>query len=178
MPPALLMQGMGSLRLGSRAVMYTAETLPKGKNRVMGVSSGGFRSGENPGRIPLPTSAHSRGIPADPSGVSASPGCDQSIPHPPAWLCGRDGVGGGGGGKVDLTPFPLFPLLQTIQIMTGFLHIGFGIVLTTLTHVYTSVFVIGEIPFLGGVSVCAGGREWKGFPTGKRCPAAGTPPQG
>lgn len=32
------MQGMGTLRLGSRAVMYTAETLPKGKNRVMGVS--------------------------------------------------------------------------------------------------------------------------------------------
>ncbi|XP_075611602.1 membrane-spanning 4-domains subfamily A member 12-like isoform X3 [Balearica regulorum gibbericeps] len=30
------MAGMGSLRLGSRAVMYTAETLPKGKNRVMG----------------------------------------------------------------------------------------------------------------------------------------------
>lgn len=37
--------------------------------------------------------------------------------------------------------------------MTGFMHIGFGIVLTTLTNVYTSVFVIGEIPFLGGVSV-------------------------
>ncbi|NWU14052.1 M4A12 protein, partial [Cephalopterus ornatus] len=37
--------------------------------------------------------------------------------------------------------------------MTGFLHIGFGIVLTTLTNLYTSVFVIGEIPFLGGVSV-------------------------
>ncbi|KAF1638437.1 UNVERIFIED_CONTAM: Membrane-spanning 4-domains subfamily A member 12, partial [Eudyptes robustus] len=36
--------------------------------------------------------------------------------------------------------------------MTGFMHIGFGIVLTTLTNVYTSVFVIGEIPFLGGVS--------------------------
>lgn len=36
------MQGMGSLRLGSRAVMYTAETLPKGKNRVMGVSQGGL----------------------------------------------------------------------------------------------------------------------------------------
>ncbi|KAM7035135.1 membrane-spanning 4-domains subfamily A member 12-like isoform 2-T2 [Acridotheres tristis] len=75
------MQGMGSLRLGSRAVMYTAETLPKGKNRVMG----------------------------------------------------------------------------TIQIMTGFLHIGFGIVLTTLTNVYTSVFVIGEIPFLGGVSFIISG---------------------
>ncbi|XP_041326333.1 membrane-spanning 4-domains subfamily A member 12-like isoform X2 [Pyrgilauda ruficollis] len=80
-PPAVLMQGMGSLRLGSRAVMYTAETLPKGKNRVMG----------------------------------------------------------------------------TIQIMTGFLHIGFGIVLTTLTNVYTSVFVIGEIPFLGGVSFIISG---------------------
>ncbi|NXN20512.1 M4A12 protein, partial [Nycticryphes semicollaris] len=37
--------------------------------------------------------------------------------------------------------------------MTGFMHIGFGIVLRTLTNVYTSVFVIGEIPFLGGVSV-------------------------
>ncbi|XP_042641426.1 uncharacterized protein LOC116961615 isoform X2 [Tyto alba] len=75
------MQGMGNLRLGSRAVMYTAETLPKGKNRVMG----------------------------------------------------------------------------TIQIMTGFMHIGFGIVLTTLTNVYTSVFVIGEIPFLGGVSFIISG---------------------
>ncbi|XP_047909068.1 membrane-spanning 4-domains subfamily A member 12-like isoform X1 [Anser cygnoides] len=75
------MQGMGTLRLGSRAVMYTAETLPKGKNRVMG----------------------------------------------------------------------------TIQIMTGFMHIGFGIVLTTLTNVYTSVFVIGEIPFLGGVSFIISG---------------------
>ncbi|XP_074438606.1 uncharacterized protein LOC141741650 isoform X3 [Larus michahellis] len=75
------MQGMGSLRLGSRAVMYTAETLPKGKNRVMG----------------------------------------------------------------------------TIQIMTGFMHIGFGIVLTMLTNVYTSVFVIGEIPFLGGVSFIISG---------------------
>ncbi|XP_055577721.1 membrane-spanning 4-domains subfamily A member 12-like isoform X4 [Falco biarmicus] len=75
------MQGMGSLRLGSRAVMYTAETLPKGKNRVMG----------------------------------------------------------------------------TIQIMTGFMYIGFGIVLTTLTSVYTSVFVIGEIPFLGGVSFIISG---------------------
>ncbi|XP_027595455.1 membrane-spanning 4-domains subfamily A member 12-like isoform X2 [Pipra filicauda] len=75
------MQGMGSLRLGNRAVMYTAETLSKGKNRVMG----------------------------------------------------------------------------TIQIMTGFLHIGFGIVLTTLTNLYTSVFVIGEIPFLGGVSFIISG---------------------
>ncbi|XP_050192854.1 B-lymphocyte antigen CD20-like isoform X1 [Myiozetetes cayanensis] len=75
------MQGMGSLRMGNRAVMYTAETLPKGKNRVMG----------------------------------------------------------------------------TIQIMTGFLHIGFGIVLTTLTNLYTSVFVIGEIPFLGGVSFIISG---------------------
>ncbi|XP_064515944.1 membrane-spanning 4-domains subfamily A member 12-like isoform X2 [Pseudopipra pipra] len=80
-PPDLSMQGMGSLRLGNRAVMYTAETLSKGKNRVMG----------------------------------------------------------------------------TIQIMTGFLHIGFGIVLTTLTHLYTSVFVIGEIPFLGGVSFIISG---------------------
>ncbi|OXB57411.1 hypothetical protein ASZ78_010126 [Callipepla squamata] len=75
------MQGMGTLRLGSRAVMYTAETLPKGKNRVMG----------------------------------------------------------------------------TIQIMTGFMHIGFGIVLTTLTSVYTSIFIIGEIPFLGGVSFIISG---------------------
>ncbi|XP_062433265.1 membrane-spanning 4-domains subfamily A member 12-like isoform X3 [Rhea pennata] len=75
------MQGMGPLRLGGRSVMYTAETLPKGKNRVMG----------------------------------------------------------------------------TIQIMTGFMHIGFGIVLTTLTNVYTSVFIIGEIPFLGGVSVRGSG---------------------
>ncbi|XP_027554603.1 membrane-spanning 4-domains subfamily A member 15-like isoform X3 [Neopelma chrysocephalum] len=80
-PPDLSMQGMGSLRLGNRAVMYTAETLSKGKNRVMG----------------------------------------------------------------------------TIQIMTGFLHIGFGIVLTTLTNLYTSVFVIGEIPFLGGVSFIISG---------------------
>ncbi|RLV97232.1 hypothetical protein DV515_00012048 [Chloebia gouldiae] len=98
-PPALLMQGMRSLRLGSRAVMYTAETLPKGKNRVMG----------------------------------------------------------GGSVGVELTPFPPIPLFQTIQIMTGFLHIGFGIVLTTLTNVYTSVFVIGEIPFLGGVSFIISG---------------------
>ncbi|XP_067151465.1 membrane-spanning 4-domains subfamily A member 12-like [Apteryx mantelli] len=75
------MPGMGPLRLGSRSVMYTAETLSKGKNRVMG----------------------------------------------------------------------------TIQIMTGFMHIGFGIVLTTLTNVYTSVFVIGEIPFLGGVSFIISG---------------------
>nr|XP_038036377.1 membrane-spanning 4-domains subfamily A member 12 isoform X1 [Anas platyrhynchos] len=82
------MQGMGTLRLGSRAVMYTAETLPKGKNRVMG----------------------------------------------------------------------------TIQIMTGFMHIGFGIVLTTLTNVYTSVFVIGEIPFLGGVSVRSAGRGLPAVP--------------
>ncbi|XP_042738027.1 membrane-spanning 4-domains subfamily A member 12-like isoform X3 [Lagopus leucura] len=75
------MQGMGTLRLGSRAVMYTAETLPKGKNRVMG----------------------------------------------------------------------------TIQIMTGFMHIGFGIVLTTLTNVYSSIFITGEIPFLGGVSFIISG---------------------
>lgn len=52
-----------------------------------------------------------------------------------------------------MPPILPIPLFQTIQIMTGFLHIGFGIVLTTLTNVYTSVFVIGEIPFLGGVSV-------------------------
>uniref|UniRef100_A0A8C9N795 Membrane-spanning 4-domains subfamily A member 12-like n=1 Tax=Serinus canaria TaxID=9135 RepID=A0A8C9N795_SERCA len=51
--------------------------------------------------------------------------------------------------------FPANPV--TIQIMTGFLHIGFGIVLTTLTNVYTSVFVIGEIPFLGGVSFIISG---------------------
>lgn len=37
--------------------------------------------------------------------------------------------------------------------MTGFMHIGFGIVLTTLTNVYSSIFITGEIPFLGGVSV-------------------------
>ncbi|XP_031967824.1 membrane-spanning 4-domains subfamily A member 12-like isoform X2 [Corvus moneduloides] len=48
-------------------------------------------------------------------------------------------------------------VMGTIQIMTGFLHIGFGIVLTTLTNVYTSVFVIGEIPFLGGVSFIISG---------------------
>ncbi|XP_014804239.1 PREDICTED: membrane-spanning 4-domains subfamily A member 12-like [Calidris pugnax] len=45
----------------------------------------------------------------------------------------------------------------TIQIMTGFMHIGFGIVLTMLTNIYTSVFVIGEIPFLGGVSFIISG---------------------
>lgn len=32
------MQGMGTIRLGRRAVMYTVETIPKGKNRVLGVS--------------------------------------------------------------------------------------------------------------------------------------------
>lgn len=54
--------------------------------------------------------------------------------------------------------------------MTGFMHIGFGIVLTTLTNVYTSVFVIGEIPFLGGVSVrtvgprCPPGSRGRGVP--------------
>ncbi|KAJ7417362.1 hypothetical protein BTVI_33120 [Pitangus sulphuratus] len=48
-------------------------------------------------------------------------------------------------------------VMGTIQIMTGFLHIGFGIVLTTLTNLYTSVFVIGEIPFLGGVSFIISG---------------------
>lgn len=53
---------------------------------------------------------------------------------------------------------------QTIQIMTGFMHIGFGIVLTTLTNVYTSVFVIGEIPFLGGVSVRSAGRGLPAVP--------------
>lgn len=51
-PPALLMQGMGSLRLGSRAVMYTVETLPKGKNRVMGVSFGGDQGEKPPQPIP------------------------------------------------------------------------------------------------------------------------------
>ncbi|NXH69369.1 M4A12 protein, partial [Hydrobates tethys] len=54
--------------------------------------------------------------------------------------------------------------------MTGFMHIGFGIVLTTLTNVYTSVFIIGEIPFLGGVSVrsVGPGRDAHrgGMPTG------------
>ncbi|CAM4573592.1 unnamed protein product [Caretta caretta] len=75
------MSGEGTIRLGRRAVMYKAETIPKGKNRVMG----------------------------------------------------------------------------TIQIMMGFMHIGFGIVLTTITNVYTSVFVIGEIPFLGGVSFIISG---------------------
>ncbi|OPJ74113.1 hypothetical protein AV530_013481 [Patagioenas fasciata monilis] len=48
-------------------------------------------------------------------------------------------------------------VMGTIQIMTGFMHIGFGIILTTLTKVYTSVFVIGEIPFLGGVSFIISG---------------------
>lgn len=48
--------------------------------------------------------------------------------------------------------------------MTGFMHIGFGIVLTTLTNVYTSVFVIGEIPFLGGVSVRRAGRGLPAVP--------------
>ncbi|XP_034623578.1 membrane-spanning 4-domains subfamily A member 15-like [Trachemys scripta elegans] len=79
--PVASMPGEGTIRLGRRAVMYTAETIPKGKNRVMG----------------------------------------------------------------------------TIQIMMGFMHIGFGIVLTTITNVYTSVFVIGEIPFLGGVSFIISG---------------------
>lgn len=46
--------------------------------------------------------------------------------------------------------------------MTGFMHIGFGIVLTTLTNAYTSVFVIGEIPFLGGVSVRSQGLRGGG----------------
>ncbi|XP_062973027.1 membrane-spanning 4-domains subfamily A member 12-like isoform X1 [Elgaria multicarinata webbii] len=70
------MQGMGTFRLGRRTVMYTVETIPKGKNRVLG----------------------------------------------------------------------------TIQIMTGFIHISFGIILSTLTSVYASFFVSGEIPFLGGAS--------------------------
>nr|XP_056707501.1 membrane-spanning 4-domains subfamily A member 12-like isoform X3 [Euleptes europaea] len=30
------MQAMGTIRLGRRAVMYTVETIPKGKNRVLG----------------------------------------------------------------------------------------------------------------------------------------------
>lgn len=68
-PPALLMQGMGSLRLGSRAVMYTAETLPKGKNRVMGVSLGGPEGVRGEKRLENAPSAPSRGIPAVPSGV-------------------------------------------------------------------------------------------------------------
>ena len=66
---------------------------------------------------------------------------------------------------------PPYPIPQTIQIMTGFMHIGFGIVLTTLTNVYTSVFVIGEIPFLGGVSVRSVGpgrdAHWGRMPTGR-----------
>ncbi|KAJ7344216.1 hypothetical protein JRQ81_000166 [Phrynocephalus forsythii] len=75
------MQGMGTFRLGRRSVMYTVETIPKGKNRVLG----------------------------------------------------------------------------TIQIMTGFIHISFGIILSTLTSVYTSFFVSGEIPFLGGASFIVSG---------------------
>ncbi|XP_015269295.1 PREDICTED: membrane-spanning 4-domains subfamily A member 12-like [Gekko japonicus] len=75
------MQGMGTIRLGRRAVMYTVETIPKGKNRVLG----------------------------------------------------------------------------TIQIMTGFIHISFGIILSTLTSVYASFFVSGEIPFLGGASYIVSG---------------------
>lgn len=75
------------------------------------------------------------------------------------------------GGGVELPPILPIPLFQTIQIMTGFLHIGFGIVLTTLTNVYTSVFVIGEIPFLGGVSVRVEGlgrnSHWERMPTEK-----------
>lgn len=81
-----------------------------------------------------------------------------------------------------MTPFPPLPLFQTIQIMTGFLHIGFGIVLTTLTNVYTSVFVIGEIPFLGGVSVRAGGpgrdSHQERMPSGLGCPPGREPHQG
>lgn len=80
-----------------------------------------------------------------------------------AWDCGPPipGVGCvcvGGVRWGELAPLSPCPIVQTIQIMTGFMHIGFGIVLTTLTNVYTSVFVIGEIPFLGGVSV----RSWGG----------------
>lgn len=78
-----------------------------------------------------------------------------SPPHPELWGCPR-----GGGGIQLLPPRPT----QTIQIMTGFMHIGFGIVLTTLTNVYTSVFVIGEIPFLGGVSVRSAGRGLPAVP--------------
>lgn len=37
--PANSMQGMGTIRLGRRDVMYTVETIPKGKNRVLGVSA-------------------------------------------------------------------------------------------------------------------------------------------
>lgn len=48
-------------------------------------------------------------------------------------------------------------VMGTIQIMTGFMHIGFGIVLTTLTNVYSSIFITGEIPFLGGVSFIISG---------------------
>uniref|UniRef100_A0A493TJI2 Membrane spanning 4-domains A12 n=1 Tax=Anas platyrhynchos platyrhynchos TaxID=8840 RepID=A0A493TJI2_ANAPP len=70
---------------------------------------------------------------------------------PPTPSCGA--APGEGGGIQPLPPCPA----QTIQIMTGFMHIGFGIVLTTLTNVYTSVFVIGEIPFLGGVSFIISG---------------------
>lgn len=36
--PANPMQGMGTFRLGRRTVMYTVEAIPKGKNRVLGVS--------------------------------------------------------------------------------------------------------------------------------------------
>ncbi|KAF1585668.1 Membrane-spanning 4-domains subfamily A member 12, partial [Eudyptes moseleyi] len=54
--------------------------------------------------------------------------------------------------------------------MTGFMHIGFGIVLTTLTNVYTSVFVIGEIPFLGGVSVRGVGPAGEGCPRRRAFP--------
>lgn len=73
-----------------------------------------------------------------------------------------------GRGDPDLPPPPADRCpprpAQTIQIMTGFMHIGFGIVLTTLTNVYTSVFVIGEIPFLGGVSVRSAGRGLPAVP--------------
>lgn len=93
------MQGMGSLRLGSRAVMYTAETLPKGKNRVMGVSQGGLggalREGgelaplENP---PPPPPTPSRGVSAPPADAVA-PGWlgDQGTPIPRVVVAGEVG---------------------------------------------------------------------------------------
>lgn len=84
-PPALLMQGMGSLRLGSRAVMYTVETLPKGKNRVMGVSFGGV-GGRNP-LSPFPGDSwwSLRGC--------CVSGEELGLRHPPfpGWLCGQGG---------------------------------------------------------------------------------------
>ncbi|KYO41702.1 membrane-spanning 4-domains subfamily A member 12 isoform B [Alligator mississippiensis] len=58
---------------------------------------------------------------------------------------------------VETVPKGKNRVMGTIQIMTGFMHIGFGIVLTTLTNVYSSLFVVGEIPFLGGVSFIISG---------------------